>query len=58
MTLEITERLLIRKLGRVAEIVLFESGDGEARLGSDARVPVSRRYRKELRERLNTAPGR
>jgi DNA-binding LytR/AlgR family response regulator len=36
----------------VQEIVPFDTGDGEARLGGDLRVPVSRRYRKELRERL------
>ena len=50
-------RSAIVNLDRVAEIVPFESGDGEARLGSDARVPVSRRYRKELRERLNPSAG-
>ena len=50
-------RSAVVNLDRVAEIVPFESGDGEARLGSDARVPVSRRYRKELRERLNPAAG-
>lgn len=45
-------RSAIVNLDRVAEIVPFDSGDGEARLSSDALVPVSRRYRKELRERL------
>lgn len=45
-------RSAIVNLDRVAEIVAFESGDGEARLVSDATVPVSRRFRKELRERL------
>lgn len=50
-------RSAVVNLDRVAEIVPFESGDGEARLGSDARVPVSRRYRKELRERLNPSAG-
>jgi DNA-binding LytR/AlgR family response regulator len=36
----------------VAEIVAFDTGDGEARLQSDITVPVSRRFKKELRERL------
>lgn len=45
-------RSAIVNLDRVAEIVPFDSGDGEARLSSDALVPVSRRYRKELRDRL------
>jgi len=42
----------IVNLDRVTEIVPFDSGDGEVRLSSDALVPVSRRYKKELRERL------
>ena len=45
-------RSAIVNLDRVAEIVAFDTGDGEARLRSDAVVPVSRRFRKELRERL------
>lgn len=45
-------RSAIVNLDRVAEIVAFDTGDGEARLVSDATVPVSRRFRKELRERL------
>jgi len=45
-------RSAIVNLDRVAEIVAFDTGDGEARLHSDAMVPVSRRFRKELRERL------
>ncbi|MDJ0652645.1 MAG: LytTR family DNA-binding domain-containing protein [Xanthomonadales bacterium] len=45
-------RSAVINLDRVAEIVAFDTGDGEARLHSDARVPVSRRYRKDLRERL------
>ena len=45
-------RSAIVNLDQVAEIVAFESGDGEARLRTDTAVPVSRRYRKELRERL------
>ena len=48
-------RSAVVNLDRVVEIVPLDSGDGEARLGSGARVPVSRRYRKELRERLNPA---
>jgi DNA-binding LytR/AlgR family response regulator len=39
-------------LDRVTEIIPFDTGDGEARLQSDVRVPVSRRFRKELRDRL------
>lgn len=45
-------RSAIVNLDRVAEIVAFDTGDGEARLRTDATVPVSRRFRKELRERL------
>ena len=45
-------RSAILNLDRVAEIVPYDTGDGEARLTTDVRVPVSRRYRKELRERL------
>jgi hypothetical protein len=45
-------RSAIVNLDRVAEIVTYDSGDGEVRLDSDVRVPLSRRYRKELRERL------
>jgi hypothetical protein len=45
-------RSAIVNLDRVQEIVPFDTGDGEARLGGELRVPVSRRYRKELRERL------
>jgi hypothetical protein len=51
-------RSAIVNLDRVTEIVPFDSGDGEARLTSDALVPVSRRYKKELRARLSPAtPG-
>ncbi len=45
-------RSAIINLDRVAEIVAFDTGDGEARLVTDATVPVSRRFRKELRQRL------
>ena len=45
-------RSAIVNLDRVAEIVAFDTGDGEARLQTDTRVPVSRRFRQELRERL------
>lgn len=45
-------RSAIVNLDRVAEIVAFDTGDGEARLRTDARVPVSRRFRQELKERL------
>lgn len=45
-------RSAIINLDRVEEIVPFDTGDGEARLRGDQRVPVSRRYRKELRDRL------
>lgn len=45
-------RSAIVNLDQVAEIVAFDSGDGEARLRTAATVPVSRRFRKELRERL------
>lgn len=45
-------RSAIVNLDRVAEIVAFDTGDGEARLQTDARVPVSRRFRQELKDRL------
>ena len=45
-------RSAIVNLDQVAEIVAFDSGDGEARLHTDITVPVSRRFKKELRERL------
>ncbi len=45
-------RSAIVNLDQVAEIVAFDTGDGEARLRTDITVPVSRRFRKELRERL------
>lgn len=45
-------RSAIVNLDRVREIVPFDTGEGEAHLIGDQRVPVSRRYRKELRERL------
>lgn len=42
-------RSAIVNLDRVAEIVPFDTGDGEARLTTGTAVPVSRRYRKEIR---------
>ena len=45
-------RSAIVNLDQVAEIVAFDTGDGEARLHAETTVPVSRRFRKELRERL------
>lgn len=45
-------RSAIVNLDQVAEIEAFESGDGQAKLRTDITVPVSRRFRKELRERL------
>jgi len=45
-------RSAIVNLDRIAEITAYDSGDGEARLNGDVTVPVSRRYRQELRERL------
>jgi len=44
-------RSAIVNLDRVQEIVPFDTGDGEIRLAGEVRVPVSRRYRKELREK-------
>ncbi len=46
-------RSAIVNLERVVEIRQFDSGDGEAKLNSDIKVPVSRSYRRALRERLN-----
>jgi hypothetical protein len=45
-------RSAIVNLDRVVEIKAFDSGDGEARLRNDVSVPVSRRFRQALRERL------
>ena len=45
-------RSAIVNLDKISEIVAFGSGDGEARLSTDISVPISRRYRRELRERL------
>ncbi|MCH9696171.1 MAG: LytTR family transcriptional regulator [Gammaproteobacteria bacterium] len=45
-------RSAIVNLDRVAEIVAFDSGDGQAKLRSDATIPVSRRFKQELRDRL------
>lgn len=51
-------RSAVVNLERVAEIVTYDSGDGEARLSTDAVVPISRRYKMQLRERLSpTATG-
>jgi hypothetical protein len=46
-------RSAIVNLDQVAEIVAFDTGDGQAKLRSDAVVPVSRRFRQELRDRLS-----
>lgn len=46
-------RSAIVNLDRVAELVAFDSGDGEAKLVSEVTVPVSRRFRQELRDRLS-----
>lgn len=45
-------RSAIVNLDKIAEIVPYDTGDGEIRLKGDARVPVSRRYRKGLRDRI------
>lgn len=45
-------RSAIVNMDRVAEIEPFDTGDAQARLDTGAIVPVSRRYRAELRERL------
>lgn len=45
-------RSAIVNLDQVEEIVAFDSGDGEAKLRTGIPVPVSRRFRKDLRERL------
>ncbi|MEN7343210.1 MAG: LytTR family DNA-binding domain-containing protein [Pseudomonadota bacterium] len=37
---------------RIAEMSMFDSGDGELRLNTNARVPVSRRFRSKLRESI------
>lgn len=40
---------------RIAEMSVFDSGDAELKLHSEARVPVSRRYRQQLREAIGAA---
>ncbi len=45
-------RSAIVNLDRITEIVPFDTGDGEALLTSGVRIPVSRRYRRKLREGL------
>lgn len=45
-------RSVIVNLDRVLEIEPFDTGDARARLVNGATVPVSRRYRQELKERL------
>ena len=45
-------RTAIVNLDQVAEIIAFESGDGEAKLQTEATIPISRRYKSSLRERL------
>ncbi len=46
-------RSAIVNLEQVSEIVAFDTGDGQAKLKSDVMVPVSRRFRQELRARLS-----
>ncbi|MEO1574956.1 MAG: LytTR family DNA-binding domain-containing protein [Pseudomonadota bacterium] len=46
-------RQAIVNLDRVAKIDVHSSGDGELQLTTGAQVPVSRRYRQALRERLD-----
>lgn len=46
-------RSAIVNLDRVAEIVPFDTGDGQVRLSDETVVPVSRRFRKELRAQLH-----
>ncbi len=46
------EKEEVINLERIVELSQTESGDGTARLSSDVTVPVSRSYRKALRERL------
>lgn len=48
-------RSAIVNLDHVAQIVPYDTGDGEAHLVNGERVPVSRRYRKALRERLSNS---
>ena len=46
-------RSAIVNLDRVAQITPYDTGDGELRLHSDVRVPLSRRYRAQLRDQLS-----
>lgn len=46
-------RSAIVNMDRVAEIVPFDTGDAEIRLTTQATVPVSRSYRKQLKDRLS-----
>ncbi|MEM6604748.1 MAG: LytTR family DNA-binding domain-containing protein [Pseudomonadota bacterium] len=42
---------------RIAELAVFDSGDGELMLESSVTVPVSRRYRQQLREAMGNRSG-
>jgi len=46
-------RSAIVNVAQIDELLTFDSSDGEVQLVNGARVPISRRYRKELRERLS-----
>ncbi len=46
-------RTAIVNLDRVSEIVPFDTGDGQIRLSDETVVPVSRRFRQELRAQLH-----
>lgn len=45
-------RSAIVNLDRVAEIVAYDTGDGQVKLHTEVVVPISRRFRQELRDRL------
>ncbi|MEM8547077.1 MAG: LytTR family DNA-binding domain-containing protein [Pseudomonadota bacterium] len=45
-------RQAIVRLDQVAELQVHDGGDAEVRLTTNARIPVSRRYRQALREQL------
>ncbi|MEO1580693.1 MAG: LytTR family DNA-binding domain-containing protein [Pseudomonadota bacterium] len=46
-------RSAIVNTDRIAELAVSDSGDGELRLTTDARVPVSRRYRQQVRTAMS-----
>jgi two-component system LytT family response regulator len=52
-----THRSAIVRLARVRELALSSKGDYEVVLEGDERVPLSRRYRRQLQDKLDRGPA-